>query len=379
MGSMAAQINKSDKNEDLIKVLKEFGKIKEEIEKIKKSQEQIERNILKDKKTMSEEDKKDHCITKNRMKFFEQKGLSTEANRDLSKIQKKDDIVVVMGLEDNVKDMVGVLKQRVGKMKTHDKYVDEVRELVGDEYTVIGTYQGSTKKIKIRHNVCGTEYEIMPNAFTSKGNRCPECAKSLKGKGRKSQARFVSEIYQLVKDEYTVLEEYRSSKTKLLMRHNVCGHEWKVSPHLFLSGTRCPKCADAKKKEEIGRTHDEYIAKINEIHNGEYTILGKYVNGNTKVLAQHNECGYQWEVRAQSLLGNTRCPKCYGVLRKTQAEFENQVKEVSNNEYIVIGEYINNRTDIEIQHQVCGHIFKVTPNAFLQGKRCPICKFRNKE
>lgn len=49
--------------------------------------------------------------------------------------------------------------------KTQEEFVNEVHSLVGDQYTVIGTYLRANVKIGIRHNVCGTTYAVKPNQF----------------------------------------------------------------------------------------------------------------------------------------------------------------------------------------------------------------------
>lgn len=61
--------------------------------------------------------------------------------------------------------------------KTHEQFVDEVKALVGDEYTVIGTYEKATTKIEMRHNNCpdSTVWSITPDNFL-RGNRCRTCA-----------------------------------------------------------------------------------------------------------------------------------------------------------------------------------------------------------
>lgn len=41
------------------------------------------------------------------------------------------------------------------KMKTTNEFKIEVENLVGDDYTILSNYNGSQKKIKIRHNICG--------------------------------------------------------------------------------------------------------------------------------------------------------------------------------------------------------------------------------
>lgn len=262
-----------------------------------------------------------------------------------------------------------VTLERKSKNKTHQQYIQEVKQLVGDEYTVLGTYLGAKLKIKVRHNVCGYEYDVIPSAFTSKGNRCPKCAQKLKGRFIKDSDDFSREVYEKVGNEYSLLEEYMGSKKKIKIQHNVCGYIWEVFPNLFLSGTRCPQCA----KKNITKTTKQYKEEVFELHKNEYSVLGEYINGQSKILVRHNKCGYEWNVRAQALLGHTRCPKCFGRVKKTQLEFEEKVNQLGQGEYQVMGKYINNRTKINIKHQICGYIYEVLPGAFLQGRRCPRC------
>ena len=61
--------------------------------------------------------------------------------------------------------------------KTHEKFVQEVFDLVGDEYKVIGKYIGGCNRVQILHKKCGTMYLVTPTNFLS-GNRCPYCRES---------------------------------------------------------------------------------------------------------------------------------------------------------------------------------------------------------
>lgn len=56
------------------------------------------------------------------------------------------------------------------RRKTTEQFKREVFDLVGDEYKVLGEYEKSCIKIKIKHNVCGYEYDVIPNNFLA-GNR----------------------------------------------------------------------------------------------------------------------------------------------------------------------------------------------------------------
>lgn len=63
---------------------------------------------------------------------------------------------------------------------------------------------------------------------------------------------FIKKVKELVDNEYTPLEEYKKSDTKILMRHNKCGHKWEVKPTHFLNThSRCPKCNQKKGESYI--------------------------------------------------------------------------------------------------------------------------------
>lgn len=61
------------------------------------------------------------------------------------------------------------------KNKTNEQFKTEVNILVGDEYTVMGTYERSSAKIDFHHNTCGNTFPMTPNNFLN-GHRCPKCA-----------------------------------------------------------------------------------------------------------------------------------------------------------------------------------------------------------
>ncbi|GAA0082831.1 hypothetical protein [Clostridium sp. CTA-6] len=123
--------------------------------------------------------------------------------------------------------------------KTQKQFEKEVYDLVGDEYTVLGKYIKGSIKLRMRHNKCKHEWDVLPNKFLQ-GTRCAKCYRG----GKKSHEEFVKEVSELVSDEYTVLSKYTKSDEKVRMKHNKCGYdEWNVTPDNFLRGTRCPKCA----------------------------------------------------------------------------------------------------------------------------------------
>lgn len=61
--------------------------------------------------------------------------------------------------------------------KTHEKLVEEIKNISGGEYKVISKYKGRNTKIKIKHLTCGNVWEVAPNHFF-RGVRCPYCKES---------------------------------------------------------------------------------------------------------------------------------------------------------------------------------------------------------
>lgn len=125
------------------------------------------------------------------------------------------------------------------KRMTNDEFIKRVMEEVGEEYTFLEDYQKSNLPIEVIHNVCGYKYKCSANNFLNGGKRCPQCANNIKGNSRSLQAK-VDEVHG--KDVYTVLGDYVNRQTKLLVRHEICKHEYYVTPCNITKGKKCPHC-----------------------------------------------------------------------------------------------------------------------------------------
>ena len=61
---------------------------------------------------------------------------------------------------------------------------------------------------------------------------------------------FKKEVYDLVKDEYNVLEEYKTKRHKISFKHKSCNTVFKQYPETFLIGRQCPKCGLKRRSKE---------------------------------------------------------------------------------------------------------------------------------
>ena len=254
--------------------------------------------------------------------------------------------------------------------KSNKEFLKEVYLLVKDEYIFLEEYKSTNTKILCKHNKCNHEWKITPNNFINNHRRCPKCNGSVK----KSNKEFLKEIYSLVKDEYTFLEEYSGTNTKILCKHNKCNHEWKITPSHFINGKRCPKCANKLRNKKRQTSDRDFKKYVQEIVGDEYSFLESYINSSIKILCIHNKCGYKWKIMPKNFKNGTRCPKCSGLIKISDKDFKKKVIEKVKDEYIFLEKYINNKTPIKVKHNTCGNIYKVSPHNFLDtNRRCAKC------
>jgi len=192
------------------------------------------------------------------------------------------------------------------RKKTTEEFKEEVHKMYKEEYRVLGEYITAKDNIKMKHNKCGNVFNVMPTNFL-RGTKCPNCF----GTPRKTTKKFKKEVYNLVKGEYEVLGEYTNSKTKVTMKHIKCGNIYEVLSTAFLyQGARCPKCSAIIGGKKQRKTIEKFKKEVKDLVGDEYTVLGEYINTDTKIKVKHTECGNEYEVTPNNFLKGKRCPKC---------------------------------------------------------------------
>ena len=189
---------------------------------------------------------------------------------------------------------------------------------------------------------------------------------------RKTQEEFIDEL-KVINPAITVEGNYANNHTKVLCHCNKCGYTWHATPHNLLMGHGCIVCAKRKK-----RTTKEFIKDLNDV-NQNIIIIGKYDGVDKKIEVQCRICGAKWEARPHNLLNGSKCPECAIMrnanrTRKKQSQFIEELSAVSP-DILVIGEYANVDTPIEVKCNLCGHEWKAIPNNLLKGSGCPKCNY----
>lgn len=200
-------------------------------------------------------------------------------------------------------------------------------------------------------------------------------------KKRKTTEEFKREVFELVGDEYTVLGTYNGSGKPILMKHNICGFdEWTPTPNNFLKGGRCKKCRREDANNKLRKTHQQFIKEVEDIFDGEFEVLGEYVDSKIHIDVLHKPCGRVYPVIPNSLILGHNCRDCSDKekglrRRKSHEQFVKEVSEAEGDKYTVVTEYEVDYKHITMRHnEECGAEYPVTPSNFLSGYRCPICR-----
>lgn len=105
------------------------------------------------------------------------------------------------------------------------------------------------------------------------------------------------------------------------------------------------------------------------------TVVGEYINNKTKIDIHCNVCVHDNQSYPYDLLSGVGCPNCFKLSRyKTTGTFKNEVSQI-NPSVELVSEYLNNKTIVELRCVDCGHIWSALPNNIRNGKlNCPNCK-----
>lgn len=86
-------------------------------------------------------------------------------------------------------------------MKPVSKLKEEIFELVGDEYELIGEYTGTNNNATFYHKICKNTFQKTPHNFLA-GQRCPHCVLPTVGEQR------IINYLESIKEKYTFQKSY---------------------------------------------------------------------------------------------------------------------------------------------------------------------------
>lgn len=130
----------------------------------------------------------------------------------------------------------------MSKPLSQDEFVGRLNAISPD-INVLGSYSGLRLPIRVECRKCGNIWEPRAGNLLHRKTGCPECKKeTLSRLLRKSHKVFISELAEIA-PEISALEDYNGDGFRLLVKCQICGHEWRATPNHLLQGHGCPKCS----------------------------------------------------------------------------------------------------------------------------------------
>lgn len=227
-----------------------------------------------------------------------------------------------------------------------------------------------TEKIEMIHLTCGNTVTTSMNYILNrKGGSCAICAKNKK----KTTEEYADEIIKLTNCEYIVEGDYKNCQTPIVYRHKKCGKSFSFYPKDFVRNYKKGICVCQECRFSISYKTKTFADKVKKLGYGKYEVKGNYIDQNTPIEILHINCNTTYSTKPRYFMLGHRCPICFGSHKGTTDSFKEEVFEFVGSEYSVESEYIDNHSPIAMRHNLCGLQYRVRPNSFKRGSRCPEC------
>ena len=121
------------------------------------------------------------------------------------------------------------------------------------------------------------------------------------------------------------------------------------------------------------KSPETFLAEMSVKH-PDIEVLDTYKNSTTALRCRclKDACGHEWMSTPHNLLSGCGCPKCGGTLRKTHAQFVDDLHLV-NAGVEVIGKYRNQQSKVRVKCSIDGFEWDAWPENLLKGHGCPKC------
>ena len=168
----------------------------------------------------------------------------------------------------------------VRKYLTNKEFVGRVNKLTNGEYTFINSYKGSSFKLKVKHNLCGTVFKCSPNRFVNQGQRCPN---------RVLDNLIVKCLY----NQFEILSDYKGYDSKMLFKCIKHGKYFKTTPTSIVDRGRRYFCSDCTYKAQSENQLISTEEAKNKLKNKgiDYILCDKYLGVHNNNVFKCPTCG----------------------------------------------------------------------------------------
>lgn len=180
-------------------------------------------------------------------------------------------------------------------------YRERLRTKHHEDYEIVSSYISENKDITIKHKDCNRLTTKKASSILNSRVPCDFC-----GNRFENREQLNEKIQHLVGEEYAVIGDYNGMATATRIKHNKCGFEYEITPHLFIKrNQRCPKCSGRYK------TVDEVKKKIQQEYGCHYQLVGDFHNTRKPMTLMHIDCGCPFQTTYFKFFSSkVKCPHC---------------------------------------------------------------------
>lgn len=272
----------------------------------------------------------------------------------------------------------GYLTFTLHRTLSHEKFVKRVNERHPSRYKILSPYKGNQKEITVTYIACGCTKDV-PARYLIQGSGCKvhDGTGFWDTKSFNDHIQLITNGEYDLRGEFCGIENkvtviHKPCGEVLEVYPKKFLHR-KLNGRLFI--TKCPKCIGQMK------THTEFLEEVKRLRGDEYFVCTEYVNDTTKVTFIHNECGLSFDMDPRHFIRGQGCTHCFKNDNLTQQEVEKRILEVGKGNYKLVSKWVNSDTKITLFHEDCQLPFDVHLHSFTsfkRGTRCPNCKARSK-
>lgn len=258
------------------------------------------------------------------------------------------------------------------KIFTEDYVINKIKKTFNNNYKLL-SLDYHHQIIKLKCKKCNSIFKNTFSEFWSYNSRQEPCFNC-------RETNFKYRLFKKYGDNYTLVDKYKGGKVTTQFKCNSCGSIFDCMPDTLMytnKGKGCKYCYGYKRDFTTLITKEKFLKRLKKLYpNGEFTLIGEYKGYTTETKFYHSICKQEFISRPDNLIMEKRkyCTKCSNNKSYDINDFKNKVKKITNNEYEVISDtYDNNKNKLIFKHNKCGREFKMSPNRFLAGNRCPLC------
>jgi uncharacterized protein YkuJ len=192
---------------------------------------------------------------------------------------------------------------------------------------------------------------------------------------KKTNQEFINEVFSLVGNEFTPLEDYKGSNIKIKFYHHKCENEILVRPKEFIhNGVRCSNCANNKKLSILDM-------KIFIENNSDCKLVSKTIKNSKSKINIKCKCENIFETTFSDFKHENKkqCNDCGNVLKgqltkHTYEYVKNYIEKIGYS--LLSTSYVNNSEKLQLKCN-SGHEYSQSFSDYVSGHRCKTCAYEN--